>query len=1430
MTVEADILQLQQDLVNLQAALENARQTLQDQITFNVAGINEADTSADVATAATYVNAQDLTELDVTLRLYIDSQLDQLLVDIASTFNENLASASPSIISEVTTEFTAQVNAINSTIIAKTTEANSAAASANQAYEQAATIFDSFTNNDLPGFENRISATEIIAQAQQNTLNALLTDFNYSSIKQGFDDVDTTLNNFSAQLVIDTAAVAADAAAAAQSAIDAAAEATAAALAKTDSETAATAANTSASHAATSETNAGNSATAADASATVAATEAGNASTSAANAATSETNALGSANAAATSASTAATSETNAGNSATAAATSATNAASSATEAATSASSATTSATNAATSEANAGTSETNAAISATNAGTSETNASQSATAASTSETNAATSASNAFTSETNAATSATNAATSETNASTYSTSAATSATDANTYATNAETSATAAATSATNAETSATSASTSETNAATSASNASTSETNAATSATNAATSETNASTYASNAATSETNAGTYATNAQTSATNAASSETNASESASAAATSATSAATSASNASISESNAATSETNAAGSASNAATSAETAATSATNAGNSATAASTSETNASTYASNASDSADAAAASATSAASTYANITNDATGIQAAVDTLEIAVASLETGASAGYLVKAQANGTVSLLSLVAADDGVSTPTSIAKIQADNILLDGTVTAKQLHVVDTSKIFQDTFESDTSIDQWNGYSGSGEMSIQTVADAEYGGKVLRIGNNSGNDERWLIHNTNIPFDSSAIYRIRASARRTAGSGLIYVGFAGIAADGTTLVNVVGGNSYGSQHYHGASSWAPGAVFTETVGYTSGWGNSIGTGYTGSSSNPSQMHPNVRYIRPLLLVNYSGAAGTVEIDHFTVDIMADADLIVDGTITGTKIQAQSIDTVNLATGSIKTESIGGYEVKTSNLAPNAATTSVVNINSPLSFTSPSSAILGGRNGLSDFTTTGFYIGRTSSDGSTADGFQLSHTSLDDNNDITGIIHDGINGFRIVNPTFLAQATTSTPNIVRTAQGQTITLLKGTVHTVTIVGAGGGGGGASWESSSKTGTYHGTAGSAGGNTTVTLSGATGYSGTTSWTATGGAGGARGEDNTNHWTTGTGTTANAPDGENAGYGDGGIGGAGVPISQSQDYPGNNGGNAPATNYGAGGGGGSSASNDMVNEAWWGNPGGGGQAGQTLTFNIDLTSATTDGTLTVSSMGAGGTGGAGYSTSGDGGNGAGGVVILNSELDQYGKFTLQDLLVPIKQNTAFGGSTGIQITAFTNQTSIGGTVLGPFTEDKYFRLTGSVAAGYSWQSDTWQFILYSANPSSSTSWANTQNVVGNGVNFTYSSLSNGYTTPTSGYSLGLKTPGTLFTYTTLNRAWVTLSSMDIIGFLQAGDEIRHVGQWSNQYTNPQSLYVNFYGLGVF
>ncbi|GIV51040.1 MAG: hypothetical protein KatS3mg038_1561 [Candidatus Kapaibacterium sp.] len=187
---------------------------------------------------------------------------------------------------------------------------------------------------------------------------------------------------------------------------------------------------------------------------------------------------------------------------------------------------------------------------------------------------------------------------------------------------------------------------------------------------------------------------------------------------------------------------------------------------------------------------------------------------------------------------------------------------------------------------AEHAQLVTGRKVFVETFDDPNSITQWESFSGSGEMNILSTAAASAGGRILRIGDNAGNDQRWLIHRRLIPYKANTLYKMTVRIRRTAGSGRVYVGMAGVAADGTTWVNTAGNNTAtSSQHYFVASNVNPPTAFTIYTGFLLGWGSPNG----GVSGGFYRAHADVRYIRPLIIVNYPNAAGTTDIDFVEIE-------------------------------------------------------------------------------------------------------------------------------------------------------------------------------------------------------------------------------------------------------------------------------------------------------------------------------------------------------------------------------------------------------------------------------------------------------------------------------------------------------------------------------------------------------------
>lgn len=179
--------------------------------------------------------------------------------------------------------------------------------------------------------------------------------------------------------------------------------------------------------------------------------------------------------------------------------------------------------------------------------------------------------------------------------------------------------------------------------------------------------------------------------------------------------------------------------------------------------------------------------------------------------------------------------------------------------------------------------------LLSESWENPDVLTYWEVKQGAGELSIVTVSDSVAGGKILRIGNNVGNDESWMVYKFNLPFDSTKLYKVKIRVRRTLGAGTLYVGFLGIGSDGSTIVSATGTASYLTPCWHVAAAQSPLSSWTEYEGYTRGFGAPNGTTTAGSISSPGTMHSSTRYMRPVILPGYSAAAGTFEIDSYVVE-------------------------------------------------------------------------------------------------------------------------------------------------------------------------------------------------------------------------------------------------------------------------------------------------------------------------------------------------------------------------------------------------------------------------------------------------------------------------------------------------------------------------------------------------------------
>ncbi|WAX22696.1 hypothetical protein [Acinetobacter phage vB_AbaP_HB01] len=150
--------------------------------------------------------------------------------------------------------------------------------------------------------------------------------------------------------------------------------------------------------------------------------------------------------------------------------------------------------------------------------------------------------------------------------------------------------------------------------------------------------------------------------------------------------------------------------------------------------------------------------------------------------------------------------------------------------------------------------------------------------------------------RVVRIGDNNGNDTTWMHPNTFLPFDPDVMYKVRAKVRRTSGTGYLYIGLVAKNSDKTKYVNTTNGLQDGmtSSHYFTIlnTTTAPVGQWVEFEWYIKGrsTGSSLLPPTYGTVDNPVQLARLVGYISPLVIGNYSGLAGQADIAYVVVEV------------------------------------------------------------------------------------------------------------------------------------------------------------------------------------------------------------------------------------------------------------------------------------------------------------------------------------------------------------------------------------------------------------------------------------------------------------------------------------------------------------------------------------------------------------
>jgi hypothetical protein len=237
---------------------------------------------------------------------------------------------------------------------------------------------------------------------------------------------------------------------------------------------------------------------------------------------------------------------------------------------------------------------------------------------------------------------------------------------------------------------------------------------------------------------------------------------------------------------------------------------------------------------------------------------------------------------------------------------------------------------------------------FRETFEDSKDIiaTRWGISALSNRFEI-VDEEGVAGGRILRCGDNDGNDYVRAIWCKKLPFDPTKLYRLRVRVRRTAGSGVFYLGLDGFLANGTTENNPSGHSSH-----WGLLGVGPGSDWTVYTVYFQGL-DAVGRTGSGTVDSPYTLKEGTAYFSFECRANFNGETGITDIDQIILDVLPEsADEIPEG---GTnKWAAESgADVTAEHQGDINIDNIqDGSSYKKLSAANLAALQSAINLDTP----------------------------------------------------------------------------------------------------------------------------------------------------------------------------------------------------------------------------------------------------------------------------------------------------------------------------------------------------------------------------------------------------------------------------------------------------------------------------------------------
>lgn len=169
-------------------------------------------------------------------------------------------------------------------------------------------------------------------------------------------------------------------------------------------------------------------------------------------------------------------------------------------------------------------------------------------------------------------------------------------------------------------------------------------------------------------------------------------------------------------------------------------------------------------------------------------------------------------------------------------------------------------------------------------------IDDWSTWRATGEAKVLQDLDA-FGGYILELGNNAGNDEAWVHWKELVKINPDTLYRVRARFRRVAGeNGSIYLGVACKTADQTKYVTTTNNLAadMGSSNYLLSAIKPNLGEWQEVVLYLKGKSTGAATGL-GTIDNPRTFPAQAEFYAPMFIGNYAAQPGINQLNYIIVE-------------------------------------------------------------------------------------------------------------------------------------------------------------------------------------------------------------------------------------------------------------------------------------------------------------------------------------------------------------------------------------------------------------------------------------------------------------------------------------------------------------------------------------------------------------